>query len=60
MTSDELREEAAKCRRLASGITDAQVEATLRQMATECDLKADALASAALPLPSQVPGPSAR
>jgi hypothetical protein len=41
-----LREQAAKCRRLADSILDNEAAATLRMMAEDYDAKADALDAA--------------
>jgi hypothetical protein len=41
-----LREEAARCKRLASMASDERVLATLRQMAGECEARADGLEGA--------------
>lgn len=38
-----LRDEAARCKRLASMVSDERVLATLRQMAGECEARADGL-----------------
>ncbi|MFN3944199.1 MAG: hypothetical protein ACK4K7_04655 [Allosphingosinicella sp.] len=38
-----LKEEAARCRRLAAAVTDKRVEETLIQMAVECERRVDGI-----------------
>jgi hypothetical protein len=46
-TGDRLREQAARCRRLAGGMTDFEVRGRLLDLAVEFDERADALGAAA-------------
>jgi len=53
-----LREKAAKCRRLASGMGDEQTIAALRRLADSYDHQAAEIEAAAVP-PNPMPPPSA-
>jgi hypothetical protein len=47
-TADRLREQAARCRRLAGGMTDFEVRGRLLDLAVEFDEHADELEAAAV------------